>query len=198
MNESVRAILEEMAVYRQRFAAFCHSLSAEELATPVPGTPWTVHGYIAHLCTIDALIAAFFAPFVEVSDVVPPDVPPPVPFDIDDWNEATVAKRADASVRDLLAEAARHRASYERAVGAMTDAQLNSEVPFGGDRRVIDLPPTTVRLYELLTAIALHDPNHVQDILRALPNRAEEPAVKEWLSGVDFSRVPAEIAARRA
>jgi len=69
-------------------------------------------------------------------------------------------------------------------------------VPFGGDRKVIDLPATKVQLEGLLWAIALHDPNHTQDILRAIPNR--EPEVREWLASVDFGRVPEEITARRA
>jgi hypothetical protein len=61
---------------------------------------------------------------------------------------------------------------------------------------VIDLPATTVRLEDLLWAIALHDPNHTQDILRALPHR--EPDVRDWLASADFQRVPEEITARRA
>ena len=187
-----------MASHRRRFEAFASSLTAEELARQVPGTPWTVHGYLAHLCTVDALIAALFAPFVGLFDIARPEVPPPQPFDIDDWNAAMVDRRIRAPVADLLAEAARHRASYERVLAAMTDAQLDAMVPFGGDRKTIDLPPTTVRLEGLLTSIALHDPNHLQDILRALPERAAEPAVKDWLATVDFSRVPEEIAARRA
>jgi hypothetical protein len=61
---------------------------------------------------------------------------------------------------------------------------------------VIDLPPTQVRLEDLLWAIALHDPNHTQDILRAIPHR--EPDVRDWLASCDFGRVPEEITARRA
>ena len=74
----------------------------------------------------------------------------------------------DASLDDLFAEAARHREHYVRVVSALSDAQLDMMIPFGGDRKVIDLPPTQVRLEDLLWAIALHDPNHTQDILRAI------------------------------
>src|SRR6266540_6318066 len=73
-----------MAQHRERFEAFCRSLSAGELATQVPDTPWTVHGYIAHLCTIDSLISPFFGPMVGITDVPPPDTAVPVPFDIED------------------------------------------------------------------------------------------------------------------
>jgi len=184
-----------MARHREQFEAFCRSLPEQEVATPVPDAPWTVHGYIAHLCTIDSLISSFFGPMVGIADIPRPDTEIPVPFDIDEWNEAIVPKRAGASLNDLFAEAARYRANYVRVLKALPDAQLDSMVPFGGDRKVIDLPATTVRLEGLLWAIALHDPNHTQDILRALPHR--EAGVREWLESVDFGRVPEEITARR-
>jgi hypothetical protein len=107
-----------------------------------------------------------------------------------------VPLRKGASIDDLLAEAARHRESFVRVVSALSDTQLDMMIPFGGDRKVIDLPATTVRLGDLLWAIAIHDPNHAQDILRALPQR--EPDARDWLASVDFARVPEEITARRA
>ncbi|MGH9204047.1 MAG: DinB family protein [Vicinamibacterales bacterium] len=190
------AIIDEQARHRSAFEAFCRSLPPDELATLVPGAPWTVHGYIAHLATIDSLVAPFLAPLVAMTDVPRPEVPPPAPFDIDEWNEAMVPLRADASVDELFSEAARHRAQYARVLSALTDAQLDMMIPFGGDRKVIDLPPTQVRLEDLLWAIALHDPNHTQDILRAIPHR--EPDVRDWLASCDFARIPDEITARRA
>jgi DinB superfamily len=195
VSERKHAILDEMARHRERFRMFCRSLTPDELATPVPNSPWTVHDYIAHLATIDSLISPFFAPFVGISDIPPPDPPPPVPFDIDEWNETIVPRRADVSVDELLAEAARHRTNYLRVLEALPDEQLDAMIPFGGDRRVIDLPATQVRLEDLLWAIALHDPNHTQDILRALP--AREPDVRDWLASVNFTRVPEAITARR-
>ena len=196
MSARKQEILDEMARHRERFEAFCRSLTVEELATPVPNTPWTVHGYIAHLATVDSLISPLFARFIVITDIPLPDPPPPVPFDIDEWNEAIVPLRASASLDDLLTEAARHRANYVRVVEALPEAQLDAMVPFGGDRKVIDLPATQVRLEDLLWAIALHDPNHTQDILRALP--AREPEVRDWLASVDLTRVPEAITARRA
>jgi hypothetical protein len=189
------AIIDEQTRHRAAFEAFCRSLTPEELATRVPGAPWTVHGYIAHLATIDSLISPFLAPLVGVTDVPRPDVAPPTPFDIDEWNEAIVPLRAGVPIDELFAEAARHREDHARVVSALSDAQLDMMVPFGGDRKVIDLPPTQVRLEDLLWAIALHDPNHTQDILRALPHR--ECDVHDWLTSCDFARVPDEITARR-
>jgi hypothetical protein len=193
---STLAIIDEQARHRSAFEAFCRSLTPDELATRVPGAPWTVHGYIAHLATIDSLVAPFMAPLVAMIDVPRPEVPPPAPFDIDEWNEAIVPLRADSSLDELFAEAARHRAQYVRVLSALSEVQLDMMIPFGGDRKVIDLPPTQVRLEDLLWAIALHDPNHTQDILRAIPHR--EPDVRDWLASCDFGRVPEKITARRA
>ena len=162
----------------------------------VPNAPWTVHGYIAHLATIESLISPAFARFVGITDIPQPEVAPPAPFDIDDWNEAIVPLRDGASLDEMFEEAAHHRANYVRVLEALGDTQLDAMVPFGGDRKVIDLPATTVRLEDLLWGIALHDPNHTQDILRALPQR--QPDVREWLASVDFGRVPEAITARRA
>ena len=192
----IQPILDEQARHRQRFETFCRSLSPAELATTVPGAPWTVHGYLAHLATIDSLISPFLAPLAGVASIAPPDPPPPAPFDIDDWNEAIVPMRAGASVDDLLTEARKNRAEFVRVLSALSDAQLDMMIPFGGDRKVIDLPATTVRLEDLLWAIAQHDPNHAQDILRAVPHR--EPEARAWLASVDFARVPDAITARRA
>jgi hypothetical protein len=191
-----QAILDEQARHREQFEAFSRSLTDRELAELVPGSPWTVHGYIAHLATIDSLIVPFLAPLVGITDISRPEVPPPSPFDIDEWNEAVVPLRSGASVEDLLAEAAKHRAEFVRVLSAMADEQLDMVIPFGGDRKVIDLPPTPVPLEDLLWAIALHDPNHTQDILRAIPQR--EPDVRDWLASCDFARIPEEITARRA
>ena len=191
----IQPILDEQGRHRERFETFCRSLSPAELATTVPGAPWTVHGYIAHLATIDSLISPLLAPLAGIAGIAPPDPPPPAPFDIDDWNEAIVPMRAGASVADLLTESQKHRAEFVRVLSALTDGQLDMMIPFGGDRKVIDLPATTVRLEDLLWAIALHDPNHTQDILRAIPHR--EPDAREWLTSVDFARVPDAITARR-
>ena len=82
----VQAILDEQAQHRARLEGFCRSLTEQELAEQVPGTPWKVHGYVAHLATIDSLISPFLAPLVGMTDVPRPELPPPTPFDIDEWN----------------------------------------------------------------------------------------------------------------
>ena len=198
MIPRVQALVGEMAEHRARFEAFSRSLSPDELATPVPGAPWTAFDYIAHLATIEALINPWFGAMVGAPVSAPSEVPPPQPFDLDDWNEAIVARRGGRSLDDIFEEAARNRETYIANLEQMTDEQLDTKVPFGGDRRVINLPPVLVPLHRLLAGIAIHDPMHTRDILRALPHRGEDPGVREWLDGVDLSRIDPEMAARRA
>ena len=197
MNPRVQLVLDELARHRHQFEALCLRLTTDELATPVPATPWSVLDYIAHLATIDGLIAAGFQPLAGLSHVPPTEIPAAQPFDIDDWNGAAVAARRGRSVAALLEEAAGHRAQFNRVVSALDDAQLDMAVPFGS-RRASGLPDVPVPLRAVLWAIAVHDPSHTRDILRALPRRAAEPFVIEWLASTDAAAIEPAIAARRA
>ncbi|MGH2634203.1 MAG: DinB family protein [Tepidiformaceae bacterium] len=196
MNPRARLVIDELARHRVQFESVVRSLSATELGTAVPGTPWSVQDYVAHLCTIDALIASGFGGMVGVT-VPPPDVPVPQPFDIDDWNEEAVRQRRGATVDQLLDEAASHRANIVEMVGKMTDAHLDMVIPYGGDRKALGIPATPVRFGGLLWGIAIHDPTHTGDILRALPARAAEPAVAEWLASVNDSLIPQGVREQR-
>lgn len=188
-------LLDEMADHRARFEAFCRTLSPEELGTRVPDSPWTVRDYIAHLSTIETLINPWFGAMAGVTGVPAPDVPPPAPFDLDEWNEAVVANRDGRPLDDIFQEAAENRRRYSEIVSRMTDQHLDTKVPFGGDRKAVDLPPVMVTMVGLLTGITLHDPMHMQDILRALPQRRQDAA--GWLDQVDMSRMDPEMVARR-
>ncbi|MGE5596330.1 MAG: DinB family protein [Hyphomicrobiales bacterium] len=196
MNIRARLVVDELARHRSQFEHLCRSLTPEELAAGIPNSPWTVKDYIAHLCTIDALIAAGFGPRVGVSAPLP-DTPIPQPFDIDDWNEAAVRSRENASIEELLAEAATHRANMAAAIERMDDEVLDSTIMYGGDRKATGLPPTPVRFGGLLWGIAIHDPTHTRDILRALPGKAEEPWIRDWLSSVNDSLIPQGVREQR-
>ncbi|MEX2238578.1 MAG: DinB family protein [Dehalococcoidia bacterium] len=196
-NPRIQLVLDELARHRRQFEVFCRSLSEDDLATPVPDSPWTVKDYIAHLATVDGVIAAGFQRVSGTSDVVAPDIPAGEPFDIDDWNAAAVEARSGRSLDELLSEAAEHREDMARVFADLDDAHLGIPVPYGM-RRASGLPDTPVPLREILWAISLHDPTHTRDILRALPDKSEEPFVKEWLASVPADTVHPDIAARRA
>jgi hypothetical protein len=171
-------------------------LTPPELHTPIPGSHWTVKDYIAHLCTIDGLIVPGFA--AQVGQQAPlPDVPFPNPFDIDEWNESAVRAREDASIDDLLAEAAVHRERLVSAIAGFTDEHLDRIIDYGGDRKSLNLPKSKVRFGGLLWGIAIHDPTHTRDILRALPRRADEPWIAEWVSSVSDALVPQGVREQR-
>jgi hypothetical protein len=195
-NMRTRLVTDELARHRTQFEHFCRSLNAEELAAPIPQSPWSVQDYIAHLCTIDALIAAGFGPRAGVA-APPPDVPIPQPFDIDDWNQAAIEARRGRTVDELLAEGAATRANMVRAIEAMTDEHLDQVIPYGGDRKTLGLKPTPLRFGGLLWGISLHDPTHTRDILRAIPERAKEPWIHEWLSSTSDALIPAGVREQR-
>lgn len=196
MNPRIRLVVDEFARHRVQFETLCRELSEGELAAAIPGSPWTVKDYVAHLCTIDGLIVPGFAAMVGQQAPLP-DTPFPQPFDIDDWNEAAVRSRADRTIDDLLAEAAGHRELLIRAISEFTDEQLDRVIDYGGDRKTLNLPKSRVRFGGLLWGIAIHDPTHTRDILRALPERAEEPWISEWLASVSDSLVPQGVKEQR-
>lgn len=197
MNIRIRLAVDEMARHRAQFEYLCRSLDAAELKAVIPGSHWTVKDYIAHLATIDALIAHRFGQMVGKTFPAP-DTAYPEPFDIDEWNESAVRTRADRSIDDLLAEAARHRENMVAAFSAFEDNLLDLVMPYGGDRKALGpLPQSQVRLGGLLWAIAIHDPTHTQDIVQALPERAKQPWLSEWLASVNDSNVPEGVKEQR-
>lgn len=189
MTIRTRLILDEFARHRVQFEHLCHELNEVELATPIPGAPWMVRDYIAHLCTIDGLIAPNFARMVGLTAPLP-DTAIPDPFDIDDWNEAAVRSRAGISIDDLLSEGTRHRDNLAASIDRMTDEQLDAIIPYGGDRKALNLPKSMIRFGGLLWGIAIHEPTHARDILKALPGRGDQPWIREWLDSVSDKQVP--------
>ncbi len=196
MNPRAQLVIDEFARHRRQFETLCGSLSPDELAAVVPGSHWTVKDYIAHLCTIDGLIAPGFA--AQVGQSAPlPDIPFPNPFDIDDWNDAAVQSRRQRSVDELLAESRIHRDNITRAIAEFSDAHLDTVIDYGGDRKSLNLPKSKVRFGGLLWGIAIHEPTHTRDMLRALPERATVPWISEWLASVSDSLVPQGVREQR-
>jgi hypothetical protein len=196
MNPRIQLVIDEFARHRTQFTHLCHVLTPEELRTPIPGSHWMVRDYIAHLCTIDGLIVPGFSAQVGLQ-APPPDVPFPNPFDIDEWNDAAVRARDSASIGDLLAEADTHRARMIAAIERFTDANLDAIIDYGGDRKSLNLPKSKVRFGGLLWGIAIHEPTHTRDILRALPDRARDPWIAEWLASTSDTLIPEGVREQR-
>ena len=87
--------------------------------------------------------------------------------------------RRGRGVEALLAEAAEARATVIAELARLTDAQLDTTIRFGGDRK---RPPVHLPLAQFLPGWARHDAIHVADMLKALPERRDDPELRAWLT----------------
>lgn len=172
MQSSVEPVVLEADANRATFEAFCRSLTPAELSTVIPGMSWRVQDYIAHLASIDIYVAEWFE-HTAAGTRWRPTLPDGSPFDIDAWNEERIVERRDATVEDLLAEAATHRARLWSAVDRFSTDILDSRFNFRGN----DI--TMLRYLQLWVA---HDPAHTADMLRGLPARRQDSEVGAWLA----------------
>jgi uncharacterized damage-inducible protein DinB len=177
-----RATIASLADERARFERFARSLSAEELARPVPGATWTVGDFVAHVVTLDAAYLGWFTALAGEPD--PGGHRGSPGFDVDAFNESAVAERRGRSVDALLAEGAALRTRLVAVIARFTDAALDATIRFGGDRK---RPPVDVPLGQFLTGWARHDAIHVADMLKALPEGRRDGEVAAWLARPDVA-----------
>jgi Mycothiol maleylpyruvate isomerase N-terminal domain len=163
-------VIAETNDNRQHFEAFCRALTAAELGQPVPAATWSVKDYIAHLATIDIWVGDWFEHMADGRAWLP-KAEDGGPFNIDAWNEAEVVKRRPASVEELLAEGAGHRARLLASWDRFTPETLDGNFDFRGN---------SISFLRYLQLWAGHDPAHTMDMLRALPAREPDPAVAAW------------------
>lgn len=193
MNQRIAAIIDEITRHRERFERWCRSLSREELARPVPGSDWVVKDFISHLATIDQTVSRWFLAIADGGDLnTATATPQGERFDIDRWNNEQAARLRSASLDEIFAEAARTRAEVVSALSRMTDEQLDATIHFAGDRK---RPPRDVVFYRYLVGWAKHDPIHVNDMIRALPERRDDAIVREWLDDPEVGGVARGYAA---
>jgi hypothetical protein len=178
MDPRLEPVVADTVAQRQRFEAFVRSLSAEELHRPVPETPWRVKDYVAHLATIDIWVGGWFKAWANGQpwSFTREDGRP---FDIDAWNQERIDERRDADSDALLKEAAGLRAPLLATFEEFSPALLDRPFDFRG--RTISF----LRYLQLWTA---HDPAHSLDMLRALPERAADPAIEAWVGPVRDAR----------
>lgn len=178
-HPDVVPILRELDDHRARFIDFCHSLEREELDRPVPGSEWIVRDFIAHLATIDRTVLRMFEGIRQRqgADASSASSGGGGGFDIDRWNNAQAAKRRDTPVEAVLEEAAANRVDMRSMLGSLSAGDLDAKFSFGGDNK---RAPAETTLVEYLRGWCKHDPMHVADMLRALPDR-RTPHIEEWL-----------------
>jgi Mycothiol maleylpyruvate isomerase N-terminal domain len=180
-SETITKLIGYFESNRERFIEFCRSLSDEQLQRPVPNSTYTVKDFVSHLGTLDPLLAEQFDALASGNNEplgrrVGADGQP---FDIDKYNDAVVAERHDWSLDAILDEAAKNREVFLASLAKLEDAQIEQTMRFTGDnkRPAADIP------YKLfLSGLTRHDPIHVADMVKALPERGEDSAIKEWIN----------------
>jgi uncharacterized damage-inducible protein DinB len=177
-SETVQRIVDSFRLNRQRFEAFCRSLSDEELARPVPDSTWQVKDFVSHLATLDTEITRWFEAVMTGDTSGPGQNLDGSRFDIDEWNEVAITQRKSWTLDQIFAEAQPKREEMLQTLARMTDEDIEQIVHFSGDNK---RDPTDVPFKLFLHGLARHDPIHVADILKALPERADDPEMKEWL-----------------
>lgn len=180
MNETIAGVIEAIRANRARFEAFCQSLTEEQLNRPVPGSTWVVRDFAAHLGTLDIALRGWFAGVEAEGSRRAADAPAfdPDTFDVDAFNDAIVAERRSWPLSRVFEEAAANRAPLIDQLAALSDAEVERILHFAGDakRSAGDLP-----LKVFLAGWAQHDPIHVADMLKAIPERAADADLVAWL-----------------
>ncbi len=177
-NDTVLKLVGRFKENRVRLLDFCRSLSEEELGRGVPDSTYSVKDFVSHLGTLDPAMARQFEALA-AGKTVPLQSEDGEPFDIDRYNDALVAERRDWPLDRILEEAARNREGFLASLAKLEDSQIEQVMHFGGDNK---RPPADVPFKVFLKGLTRHDAIHVADMVKALPERAEEPLIKEWIN----------------
>ncbi|MEX2247582.1 MAG: maleylpyruvate isomerase N-terminal domain-containing protein [Dehalococcoidia bacterium] len=178
MGEITERVVSAIEANRTKFEAFCRSLSDEELDRPVPDSTWLVRDFVAHLGTLDPQLQRWFDAASDGKPIDGADGPAGDSFDIDAFNGAVVAERRTWPLERVLAEAASNRAGMIASLRRMADEQAQAKMYFAGDAK---RPAATIPLNLFLAGWAQHDPIHVADMVKALPERAGDAELRAWL-----------------
>ena len=167
-----------MASHRERLEAFARSLSEEEQERRVPNSDWRVKDFLIHLLTFDPEMVRWLEQVRAGDTGAPATTSDGEPYDIDAWNNAQVAERRDWPLDRLLAEGTEGRKQFEDALRTLEDEHIDQVVDFPGDNK---RDPAKVQFKLFLGGLGRHDPIHVADIIKALPERADDPEIKAWI-----------------
>jgi hypothetical protein len=173
----MQRVIDTIIANRERFEQFCRSLSEEQLRRPVPDSTWIVKDFAAHLGTLDMELTRWFAGAREgrADSSVDADG---AHFDVDAFNDAVVAERRDWPLDRVFAEAAGLRRGLIDVLATLDDEQIDRPMKFSGDNK---RGPGEFPLRLFLAGWAQHDPIHAADMLKALPELADDPDIKAWV-----------------
>jgi hypothetical protein len=180
-SKAIEDVIAAITENRTRFEAFCYSLSQEQLNRAVPNSTWIVRDFAAHLGALDNALLNWFALAgggAKADFSIDADGRA---FDVDEFNDAEVASRRDWPLRSIFAEAEVNRRKLISAIAELTDEQIDRPMHFGGDSK---RPPADLPLRTFLQGWAQHDPIHVADMMKALPELAGDASITAWLDNV--------------
>jgi hypothetical protein len=177
-SETIERLTQQFRTNRMRFNAFCMSLTDEELERPVPSSTYRVKDFATHLATLDPQLVHWFEAVRDGKTDQPSEADDGSPFDVDRFNDRVVAERRDWSLNKIFDEAADNRQQFLAALQELDDEMIDQVVHFNGDNK---RPPADIPFKLFLFGLARHDPIHVADMLKALPERANDPELQAWL-----------------
>ena len=177
-SKTVEDVVDAILDNRRRFKEFCYSLTSAQLKRAVPGTTWIVRDFVAHLDTLDTALLRWFEGAATGASFDAGVSETGGPFDVDAFNDAQVEARRDWPLQRIFDEADANRERLIAAMRQLTDEQVERPMHFSGDSK---RPPADLPLKLFLAGWAQHDPIHVADMLKALPELAENPDIKRWL-----------------
>ena len=177
-SETIERLAQQFRTNRERFEAFCRSLSDEELERPVPDSTYTVKDFASHLATLDTELVRWFEAVREGRSDEATRSADGSPFDVDTFNDAVVAERRGWSLDQIFEEAATNREHLLTALAGLDDDAIERTMHFPGDNK---RAPADVPFKLFLFGLARHDNIHAADMLKALPERGDDPELKAWL-----------------
>lgn len=177
-SETIERLAKRFRANRERFEALCRALNEEELERPVPNSTWQVKDFVSHLGTLDTLLTQQFRSFAFGNPETLGQDADGAPFDLDRWNDAEVGKRRGWALEQMLEEATENRNGFLEALSKLTDEQIEQTMHFTGYNK---RDPADIPFKLFLYGLARHDPIHVADMVKALPERAGDPELQAWL-----------------
>lgn len=168
-------VIDQLIENRTKFEEFCLSLSDEELDRPVPDSTWLVRDFASHLATLDPAMQQLFEATARGERLTAPDGGK---FDVDAHNEPLVVARRGWTMKQVFDDGRPGRVTLIDALRKITDEQTKGMMWFEADakRKAGEIP-----FGLFLAGWAWHDPIHLADMLRGLPERASDAGLKAWI-----------------
>jgi uncharacterized damage-inducible protein DinB len=177
-HERVLQVIDSIREHRRKLEEFCRSLSEEELGRTVPESTWRLQDFVVHLGTFDVEMMRWLDGLMAGRKDAPALDAEGKPLDIDRWNNAMVEERRDWSLEQVLEEAAANRKRLIERLERLEESHVEQVMRFPGDNK---RDPADVPFKLFLAGWSRHDPIHVADMVKALPERADDPDLRAWL-----------------